>query len=100
MVICPTTGGTMYYLTFDGDDKTPVGTSLSKATDAFWEAVSNNDWCPGLQDEDGVVLIAFANDTDEGRFTTIIGPEEDPNPEPGIDRAWEENYYRYGSWRL
>jgi hypothetical protein len=90
----------MYYLTFDGDGKTPVGESLTKATDAFWEAVGRHDFCPILEDEEGVKLLGYANDTDDGGLFILIGPHEDPNPEPGIDRAWEEHYYRFGSWRM
>lgn len=93
----------MYFLTFDGDDKTPVGESLSKATEAFEDAVANNAWCPALEDDKGVVLIAWDNSdpyfgTDH--YSVLIGPEEDPHPEPGIDRIAEEWEYKFGNWRL
>lgn len=91
----------MYYLTFDGDGKTPLGTDLNKAMDAFEAAVENNDWCPTLEDDEGVVLISYYSDGyDDHRYTVFIGPEEDPNPEPGIDRIAEEYEYRFGNWRL
>lgn len=84
----------MYFLTFDGDDKTPVGESLTAATDAFFQAVEDNEWCPGLEDADGVVLIAWDNSSYDrpSDFSVLIGPIEDPNPDPGIDRNWEHSY--------
>jgi hypothetical protein len=91
----------MYYLTFDGDGKTPVGEDLNKATDAFEAAVENHDWCPTLVDDEGVVLISHYSDGyDTWEYPIFIGPKEDPNPEPGIDRNAEEHEYRFGDWRL
>ena len=90
----------MYYLTYDGEDKTPVGEDLNKATDVFDAAVSNGDWCPALVDDEGVVLISYYSDGwDDHRYTVLIGPEEDPDPEPGIDRNAEEHDYKFGEWR-
>lgn len=86
----------MYYLTYDGEGRMPLSENLAVAADAFFEAVDANDWCPGLEDEDGVVLAQWANDLDFGYWTVLIGPMEDPNPEPGIDRIREEWNYKFG----
>jgi hypothetical protein len=90
----------MYYLAFDGDDKTPISENLSIATDAYEAAVRNNDWCPMLIDGEGVVLASYYSNGYDDESWTLIGPEEDPNPEPGIDRGAEEHEYRFGDWRL
>lgn len=90
----------MYYLTFDGEHRMPICDNLSIATDVFEDAVENNDWCPALVDDEGVILAAWSNDSDWGEWTVLIGPKEDPNPEPGIDRIWEEHNYKFGSSRM
>lgn len=96
----------MYYLTFDGDDKTPVGENLLAASEAFQRAVENNDWCPALVDEDGVVLISFDNSSyDHEDYDVIIGPKVDRDWELGYggygyDRIAEEHDFKFGDWRL
>jgi hypothetical protein len=94
----------MYYLTFDGDDKTPVGENLLKATESFVEAVERNDWCPALEDDEGVVILSWDNSSyDGGGHDRIIGPVPDKEwlrDHEGIDRGAEEHEYRFGDWRL
>jgi hypothetical protein len=96
----------MYYITFDGEDKKPVGENLMDATDAFDDAVWHNDWQPALVDDEGVVLVAWdsGNGWDEGEgYVVIIGPQVDDDWKReygGIDRIAEEHEYKFGEWRL
>jgi hypothetical protein len=97
----------MYYLTFDGDDKTPVGENLAKATDAFENAVNNAEWHPALEDEEGVVLVSWdsGNGWDHGEgYDLIIGPlvnrEWNREYRDYPDRIAEEHEYKFGEWRL
>lgn len=94
----------MYYLTFDGEGKLPVGNNLAHATDKFNWAVRKNEWCPALVDDEGVVLISFDNSSyDNEDYGVIIGPKVDRDWERdhgGWDRSAEEHDYKFGDWRL
>lgn len=97
----------MYYISFDGEHKLPAGENLAFATELFERSVWNHDWCPALEDDEGVVLIAYYNGNgwdDDGGYTTIIGPQVDREWEreywDGPDRIAEEHEYKFGEWRL
>lgn len=94
-----------YFLSFDGDWKIPFGTNLLAATNAFEKAIDEHEWCPTIEDSEGVVLISFYSDGyDDAYFTTIIGPEPDKQWYRDYadypDRIAEEYEYKFGNWRL
>ena len=89
----------MFHLTCDGERYSTV--EGADALEAFWEAVAEFVFCPGLEDANGTLVLSWRNDTDERTgIDLLFGPEPEPYEEDGPDRVWEEHNYKFGSSRF